>query len=81
MDHGDSYGRIGVRIIAPKRIGTPQEGTTESTNLDPWGSQRLNYQSKNTHRLWPPHSYVLRGSPTHSEENGRGDGKSIVGGG
>ena len=28
-----------------KEIGRP----TESTNLDPWGSQRLNHQPKNIH--------------------------------
>jgi hypothetical protein len=44
MELGDSYGRAGLRA-APKRIGTPQEDQ-QSTNLDPWGSQRLN-QPKN----------------------------------
>ena len=30
----------------PKGIGTPQE-PTDSTTLDPWGSQSLNHQPKN----------------------------------
>jgi hypothetical protein len=35
----------------PKGIGTPWGRPTESTNLDPWGSQRWNHQVKNIHRL------------------------------
>jgi hypothetical protein len=40
MDLGDSYGRVGGRIAAPKGI------QTESINLAIWGSQRLNHQPK-----------------------------------
>ena len=32
--------------ISLKEIAIPQE---ESTNIDPWGSQRLNYQPENIH--------------------------------
>jgi hypothetical protein len=39
MELGDSYGRIGGRIVGTEGdrifIGRP-----ESTNLDPWGSQK-----------------------------------------
>jgi hypothetical protein len=47
MEFGDSFGRIGERIVGPemdkKTIGRP----TESTNLDPWSPQSLNHQPKN----------------------------------
>jgi hypothetical protein len=47
----DTYGRIGRRIVGPKKnrnsTGTPKE----STNLDPWGSQSLNHQPTNIHGL------------------------------
>ena len=48
------------RIAAPKGTGMPQEDKHASTNLDPWGSQRLNHQPKNTHGLDldPPCTYV-----------------------
>jgi hypothetical protein len=46
MKLGDSCGRIVGRISGPEgdrnSIGRP----TESTNLDPWGSQSLNHQLK-----------------------------------
>jgi hypothetical protein len=35
---------------APERIGTPQEDQ-QSTKLDHWSSQKLNYQHKSIHRL------------------------------
>jgi hypothetical protein len=38
-------------IACLKGTGTPQEVPTESTNLDPWGSQSLNHQPKNIHGL------------------------------
>jgi len=50
MEPGDSYGRIGERIAGLKgrnATGRP----TESTNLHPWGSQRLNQQPKGIHGL------------------------------
>jgi hypothetical protein len=47
MELGNFYRRIGRRIRAPKGIGRP----TESTNLVPWGSKRLNHQLKSIHRL------------------------------
>jgi hypothetical protein len=43
----DSYGRI----ENPKRDRNTTGRSTESTKLNPWGSQRLNYQSKYIHRL------------------------------
>jgi hypothetical protein len=41
------YGRIGGRI----GNGNSTERPTESTNLDPWGSESLNHQPKNINRL------------------------------
>ena len=49
MELGDTYGRTGERIVGPHRNFTGRP--TESTNLDPWGSQKLNHQPKNIHRL------------------------------
>ena len=51
MELGDSYWRIGERIAGPKRNRNSTGRTTESTNLDPWGSQNLNHQPKNIHGL------------------------------
>jgi hypothetical protein len=46
VDVAKYYGRIGGRIVGPKEdrksIGRP----TESSNLDPWGSQRLKPKPK-----------------------------------
>jgi hypothetical protein len=39
----DSNGRVGGRISGLKGTGTPQEDEIESTNLYPWGFQRLNH--------------------------------------
>jgi hypothetical protein len=51
MELGDSYRRIGRRIAGflgdRGFTGRPRE----STDFDSWGSQRLNYQPKNIHRL------------------------------
>jgi hypothetical protein len=44
-------------LQALKGTGTPQEDQ-QSTNLHPWGSQSLNHQPKNIHR-------VNLGLPTH----------------
>jgi hypothetical protein len=38
-------------LWALKGIGALQEDQQESTNLDPWESQRLNHQPKNIYRL------------------------------
>ena len=59
MELRDSYGRIGGRIVGLKGDRNSTERPTESTNLDPWGSQRMNHQPK-TYRVEPrpPHSYV-----------------------
>lgn len=43
MELGDSYGRIGGRIAVPEGDGNSTGKPIESTNLDPWGSQRLNH--------------------------------------
>jgi hypothetical protein len=48
MELGDSYGRIGGRITGPEGVRNSTGKPTESTNLHPWDSQRLNYQPKNT---------------------------------
>ena len=47
MELGDFYGRIEVRIavLKGKRLHR------KTTNLDPWGSKRLNHQPKNIHGL------------------------------
>jgi hypothetical protein len=47
MNLGDSYGRIGGNIWDPKGGKNSTERPTESTNLDPGGSQKLNNQAKN----------------------------------
>jgi hypothetical protein len=49
MELGYSDGRIGGKIVGPK--GDRNSIGTESTNLDPWGSQSLNHQPKNIHGL------------------------------
>jgi hypothetical protein len=51
MELGDSYGRIEGRIIGPRGNRNSTERPTESTNLDPWVSQRLNHQPKSIHGL------------------------------
>jgi hypothetical protein len=51
MELGGSYKRIRRRIAGPKGDRNSTERPTESTNLDPWVSQRLNHQPKNIHRL------------------------------
>jgi hypothetical protein len=50
MELGDSYGkRIGGRIAGPEWDRNSTGRSTESINLDPWGSQRLNHQLKSIH--------------------------------
>jgi hypothetical protein len=51
MELGDSNGKIEGRIAGLYGDRNSTGRQTESTNLDPWGSQRLNHQPKNTHRL------------------------------
>jgi hypothetical protein len=46
MDLEDSYGRIGGSITGLKGDKNSTGRPTESTNLDLWGSQRLNHQPK-----------------------------------
>jgi hypothetical protein len=46
MELGDSYGIIRGRIIGPEGDRNFTGRPTESTNLDPWGSQRLSHQPK-----------------------------------
>jgi hypothetical protein len=43
MELGDYYGRIGGRIEGLETDSNSTGRPTESTNLDPWGSQRLNH--------------------------------------
>jgi hypothetical protein len=56
---GLSYGRIGERAAGPESYRISIGRLTESTNLDPWGSQCLNHQPKNHIRAGsrPPHTY------------------------
>ena len=42
---------LGGRIVSPEGDRNSTGRQTELTNLDPWGSQRLNHQPKNIHRL------------------------------
>ena len=49
MELGDSY--IGIWIIGPGGDRNSTGERTESTNLDPWGSQGWNHQPKNIHWL------------------------------
>jgi hypothetical protein len=51
MKLGDSYGRVGERTVDPERDRNCTVRPTESTNLDSWGSQKLNHHPKNIHRL------------------------------
>ena len=60
MELGDSYGRIGGRIVGPEGDTNSTGIPTESTNLDPWGSQSLNHLPKNIHGL-------DLGFPTHKQ--------------
>jgi len=63
MKLGDPYGRIGGRIAGPQGDRNSTERPTQSTNLDPRGSQSLNFQSKNIHRLYlglPAHMQQMR---------------------
>jgi hypothetical protein len=55
MELGDSYGRIGRRIAGPEGDRNSTGRQTESTNLDPWGSQSLNHKPRKvTYRQWKP---------------------------
>jgi hypothetical protein len=51
MKLGDSYGRIGGRIVGAKGDRNSTGRPTELTNLGPWGPQSLNHQPKTIHRL------------------------------
>jgi hypothetical protein len=51
MELGDSYGRLGGRIVGPEGDRNSTGKPTESTNQGPWGSQRLTYQPKNIYGL------------------------------
>jgi hypothetical protein len=44
VELGSSYGRIEGRIVGPEGNKNSTGRPTESTNLDPWDSQRLNHQ-------------------------------------
>jgi hypothetical protein len=44
MELGDFYGRIEGRIAGPKGVRNSTGISTESSNLDSWGSERLNHQ-------------------------------------
>ena len=51
MELGHSYRRIGGTIVDMERDKIVTGKPTESTNLNPWGSQSLNHQPKNIHGL------------------------------
>ena len=48
---GDSYGRIGGRIVGLQGNRNFTGRPIESASVNPWGSQSLNHQPKNIHRL------------------------------
>ena len=61
MELGDSYGRVGVRIVSPEGDRNSTERPTELTNLDSSGFQESLPPIKE--HTWagparPPHSYV-----------------------
>ena len=51
MELGDSYGKVGKRIVGPEGDRNSTGRPTESTNLDSWVSQNLSHQPNNTHGL------------------------------
>jgi hypothetical protein len=51
MELEDSYGRVGGKIASSEGGRSYRGKPTESANLDLWGSQKLNHQSKSIHRL------------------------------
>jgi len=73
MELGDSYRRVQGTIVGPKGDRNITGSQTESTNLDPWNSQRLNHQLTSLHGLdvGPLHicsrymTMSLRGSPNN----------------
>jgi len=48
MELGNSYGRAGRIIESSEGDRNSTGGPTKSTNLDPWGFQRLNHQTEYT---------------------------------
>jgi hypothetical protein len=59
MELRESYGRIGRSIEGPEEERDSTGRPTESTNLDPGGSQGLNQQQKSKHRLDTSCIYVV----------------------
>lgn len=51
MELGDSYGRVGGRIMGPKGDGNSKGRPTESPNLDLWCLSKTEHQPKNIHRM------------------------------
>jgi hypothetical protein len=51
IELGNSYGRVGGRILDSEGDKNSTERPTESTNLDPCDSQRLNQQAKKIYKL------------------------------
>jgi hypothetical protein len=51
MELENSYGRVVGMTEGPEGDKNSTQRPTESTNLDPWGSQNLNHQPKSIHRL------------------------------
>ena len=60
MELGDSYGRIGGRIAGPEGDKNSTGRPSESTYLDPWGSQET--EPPTEEHTWaeprPPCTYV-----------------------
>jgi hypothetical protein len=53
IELGDFYGRVGGRTEGPRGDKNSTGRPTESTNLDPWGSQRLNIHRMDLMSLSP----------------------------
>lgn len=51
MELGDSYGRVGGRIIGPTEDGNAKGRPTESTNLDLLCLSKTDHQPQNIHRM------------------------------
>jgi hypothetical protein len=46
MELGDSYGRIGGRIVGPERDRNSTGRLTELTNMDPWRPSEIKSSTK-----------------------------------
>jgi hypothetical protein len=82
MELGDSYGRIWRRMTDPEVDWNSTGRPKESTNLSPWGSQRLNHWPKNIPELdLPPpilHTNICRKCTARSSYGSRTTGAGTI---